>query len=311
MRRLWPTVVISRGAPPAATMRDAARTAHRLAVDRPAAAARLVPICRAGSNACLPLPAAIESTLCALSRVLGPRNRSWHALSKFFAHFSTNETTQMDRSDRLSPMAALCTAVLATQPIARAAETTFATDIGVFHSSNLTNAQYSPDVRPDSAARFGAEVGQFFAPGATDTVEVAAFARGELYRRYHGLDNAVIGARAEVRHKFGVGYQAPWLRLAAEGTHDDYDDPLRDSNRLLLGAELGARYSEAWDVAMGISYDRRYDNHGESLVPGIPGTVFDLRGFGGYARAGYAFNDIVYGALRFGVRRGDVESTAQ
>jgi len=208
-------------------------------------------------------------------------------------------------------MAALCTAVLATQPIARAAETTFATDIGVFHSSNLTNAQYSPDVRPDSAARFGAEVGQFFAPGATDTVEVAGFARGELYRRYHGLDNAVIGARAEVRHKFGVGYQAPWLRLAAEGTHDDYDDPLRDSNRLLLGAELGARYSEAWDVAMGISYDRRYDNHGESLVPGIPGTVFDLRGFGGYARAGYAFNDIVYGALRFGVRRGDVESTAQ
>jgi len=208
-------------------------------------------------------------------------------------------------------MAALCTAVLATQPIARAAETTFATDIGVFHSSNLTNAQYSPDVRPDSAARFGAEVGQFFAPGATDTVEVAAFARGELYRRYHGLDNAVIGARAEVRHKFGVGYQAPWLRIAAEGTHDDYDDPLRDSNRLLLGAELGARYSEAWDVAMGISYDRRYDNHGESLVPGIPGTVFDLRGFGGYARTGYAFNDIVYGALRLGVRRGDVESTAQ
>ena len=217
----------------------------------------------------------------------------------------------MDRSDRLSPLAALCTAVLATQPIARAAETTFATDIGVFHSSNLTNAQYSPDVRPDSAARFGAEVGQFFAPGATDTVEVAAFARGELYRRYHGLDNAVIGARAEVRHKFGVGYQAPWLRIAAEGTHDDYDDPLRDSNRLLLGAELGARYSEAWDVAMGISYDRRYDNHGESLVPGIPGTVFDLRGFGGYARTGYAFNDIVYGALRLGVRRGDVESTAQ
>jgi hypothetical protein len=71
------------------------------------------------------------------------------------------------------------------------------------------------------------------------------------------------------------------------------------------------RYSATGDLSAGLVYDRRYDHHGESLVPGIPGTVFDLRGFGGYARAGYAFNDIVYGAVRLGVRRGDVESTAQ
>jgi hypothetical protein len=208
-------------------------------------------------------------------------------------------------------MAALIVAVVATAPIARAADTTFAADIAVFHSSNLTNAQYSPDVRPDSAAMLRAEIGPFFAPGASDTVSVVAFARGELYRRYHGLDNAVVGVRADIRHKFGVGYQAPWLRITLEGSHDDYDDALRDSNRLLLDAEFGVRYSEALDFATGISYDRRYDSHGESLVPGIPGTVFDLRGFAGYARAGYAFRDIVYGALRLGVRRGDVESTAQ
>jgi len=217
----------------------------------------------------------------------------------------------MDRSTLSSATAALFIAATCTPPIACAAETTFAADIGVFHSSNLTNAQFAPDVRPDGAARFGAEVGQFYAPDAANTLNVAAFARGELYRRYHGLDNAVVGARADVRHKFGIGYDAPWVRIALEASHDDYDDTLRDSNRLLLDAELGVRYSTALDVAMGLAYDRRYDNHGESLVPGIPGTVFDLRGFGGYARAGYACSDIVYGALRFGVRRGDVESTAQ
>ncbi|HEY4136968.1 MAG TPA: hypothetical protein VGN65_00830, partial [Casimicrobiaceae bacterium] len=175
----------------------------------------------------------------------------------------------MDRPTVWLRMATPFIAALAAAPLARAAETTFATDVAVFHSSNLSNAQYSPDVRPDSAALFRAQIGPLFAPGASDTISVVAFARGELYRRYHGLDNAVVGAHADIRHKFGVGYRAPWLRITLEGSHDDYDDALRDSNRLLLDAEFGVRYSEALDVAAGISYDRRYDSHGDSLVPGI------------------------------------------
>jgi hypothetical protein len=207
-------------------------------------------------------------------------------------------------------IAALVVAACAMASLGHA-ESTFSADAGVFHDNNLTRAQPSADMRADSAARFGAQAGQFFAPTGADTVDIAAFARGEVYRRYHGLDNAVAGASAALRHKFGLGYGAPWLRLSLEGTHDDYDDTLRDGNRLSFEAEIGMRCTPALDIAGGLVYDRRYDSHGESVVPGIPGTVFDLRGFGGFARAGYAFSDIVYGALRLGVRRGDVESTAQ
>ena len=217
----------------------------------------------------------------------------------------------MNRTTMAMWIAALLVAGFATPSVIAAAELTFGADAAAFYSSNLTNAQYSADVRPDSAARLHADIGQFFAPNGSDTINVAAFAHVERYRRYHGLDNVVVGAIVEARHKFGVGYDAPWLRISMQGSHDDYDDTLRDSNRVLIEAEIGKRYSKAADVAAGIFYDRRYDSHGESLVPGIPGTVFDLQGFGGYAKAGYAFNDIVYGALRIGVRRGDVESTAQ
>jgi hypothetical protein len=211
---------------------------------------------------------------------------------------------------RIPSLFAAAMLALANAPVANA-ERTFAVDAEIFHDSNLTRAQNAADVRADSAARLDAEASEMWAPTGNDTFNVAAFARGELYRRYHGLDNAVVGGRAALRHKFALGYEAPWILVSVEGSHDDYDDTLRDSNRFVANVEFGTRFTPMWDAAGGVVYDRRYDNHGESLVPGIPGTVFDLRGFGGYARVGCAFNEIVYVGARLGVRRGDVESTAQ
>jgi hypothetical protein len=62
---------------------------------------------------------------------------------------------------------------------------------------------------------------------------------------------------------------------------------------------------------MGLYYERRYDTHGQPVVPGISGRVFDLRGQGAFVRAGYAATNELYLDARADVRRGDVESTSQ
>jgi hypothetical protein len=206
-------------------------------------------------------------------------------------------------------MAAAALAFAAPQPAH--AERIFDADAGVVHDSNLTRAQNAADIRPDAAATLAASLGEFYAPTGNDGLTFAAFARGASYRRYHGLNDLVLGVRAHARHKFGMGSEAPWLALSVAASHDDYRDTLRDSNRIEVRAEAGRRFTRAVDGAAGIVFDRRYDNHGESLVPGIPGDVFNLRGFGGYARAGYAITDALYLGANVAVRRGDVESTAQ
>jgi hypothetical protein len=86
---------------------------------------------------------------------------------------------------------------------------------------------------------------------------------------------------------------------------------LRTSKRLDLRAETGQRFTEQLDASAGIYYERRYDNHGASIVPGISGKVFDLAGQGAYVRAGYAPTNALYLDAKAGVRRGDVESTSQ
>src|SRR5262249_44960269 len=151
----------------------------------------------------------------------------------------------MNTTNARRSAAALVVAALAAQPTA-AAEMALSADAGFFHDSNLSRAQYAADVRPDAGAAMLLDGGTFFAPTAGDTLTIAAFTHGELYRRYRGLDNVALGARAYARHKFGLGHEAPWIALSLAASHDDYDDSLRDSNRLRIEMELGQRYGASF-----------------------------------------------------------------
>jgi hypothetical protein len=182
---------------------------------------------------------------------------------------------------------------------------------GAFYDDNLTRAQNAVDKRAAGAATANV-TGTYFIPlTGSDGVTFTLYGRAEAFERYSGLTNLVAGGTAAYRHKFGLGYAAPWVSFTLGGSFDDYREDLRTSTRLDVRAETGKRFTEQFDMSAGVYYERRYDNHGESIVPGISGRVFDLAGQGVFVRAGYAPTDAVYFDAKAGVRRGDVESTSQ
>ncbi|MEO8302655.1 MAG: hypothetical protein ABI724_00910 [Betaproteobacteria bacterium] len=191
------------------------------------------------------------------------------------------------------------------------AEWLFDVDVSATYDSNLTRAPSAPDIRPDWATTFDANTGQFIALTGNDGLTLTLNARGELYDRYNGLNVVAIGATAVYRHKFGLGWAAPWAALAANGSYDDYRSDVRTGARFGLRAELGQRFTESFDVVAGVAYDRRYGPHGEAVVPGISGKVFDLTGQSAYFSVGYAINDAWLVGVDGSIRRGDVESTSQ
>ena len=183
--------------------------------------------------------------------------------------------------------------------------------VGAFYDDNLTRAQDAVDKRAAGAAVINLVATDFIPLTGSDGVVFTVNGRAEVFDRYSGLSNMVAGVTAAYRHKFGLGYLAPWSRLSVGASYDNYRDDLRTSTRLDVRAEAGKRFTEQFDASAGLNYERRYDNHGEAIVPGIPGNVFDLEGQGAFVRAGYAPTDALNIDVRFGVRRGDVESTAQ
>ncbi len=184
-------------------------------------------------------------------------------------------------------------------------------DAGVRYDSNLTRAQQSADVRADGAAVFTASGGYFNALSGADGLTLNGSIHSEAYHRFHGLDEFDVGATAAYKHKFGVGYAVPWVSLAATASHDNYSGSIRDSDRLEWRAEMGQRFSEAFDASFGADYARRYAHNEQAVVPGISGKVFDLRGQSVFVRAAYAVNDRIVIGARLSVRRGDVVSTTR
>jgi len=182
---------------------------------------------------------------------------------------------------------------------------------GAFYDDNLTRAQDAVDKRAAGAAVVNVNATNFVPFAGSDAVTYTVNGRVEAFDRYSGLSNVVVGGAVAYRHKFGLGYLAPWLTVSAGASYDHYRQDLRTSGRLDVSVETGRRFTEQLDASIGLFYERRFDNHGESIVPGIPGNVFDLEGQGAFVRAGYSPTEFLGLDARVGVRRGDVESTAQ
>jgi len=197
------------------------------------------------------------------------------------------------------------------QALPASAEWLLDADLRAVFDSNLTRAPSGPDVRPDWAATFDASAGQFFALTGDDGLTIALDARGAAYHRYKGLNVAAIGGSVVYRHKFGLGWGAPWVALATSGSYDDYRTDLRTGARFDLRVEVGQRFSESFDAVAGVAYDRRFAPYGEPVVPGISGKAFELTGQSAYFRLGYAINDAWLVGVNGSIRRGDVESTSQ
>ena len=191
------------------------------------------------------------------------------------------------------------------------AEWLFDADAGARYESNVTRAQEQADIRGDAAATLFASAGYFFALSGADGLTIAINAANETWYRFQGLNLISIGGAASYKHKFGLGYAAPWISLAVSGSHDDYRSAIRDSNRLEARAELGQRFSEAFDASFGAVYDRRFARNDQPVVPDISGKVFDLRGKSAFVRAGYALNEQLQAGVHLAVRRGDVVSTTR
>jgi len=206
--------------------------------------------------------------------------------------------------------AAIALLLLGTSASARA-EWLFDVDAGALYDSNLNRAYEHADIRADAAIALHAAAGSFLALSGADGLTLSADARSDIYHRFHGLNLLGVGGTAVYRHKFGLGYAAPWILLSASAAHEDYRENLRDSDRAALRVELGRRFTETFDAAFGGSYDRRYGKNDSPVVPGTSGKVFDLRGQSAHVRVGYAVTDQLLLGAELAVRRGDVVATTR
>jgi len=190
------------------------------------------------------------------------------------------------------------------------ADSIFDAEASIAYDDNLSRASARADRRADTAAALALSARWFLTPTESDTLTLGGGAGGDGYARYHGLDNGWLAGTASYRHKFGLGFAAPWILVEAAASYHGYDVDLRTGPRYLLRAELGKRFSEALDARIAIFSDHRRSSFGDPDVPGISGKVFNLHGRSIDVGATYALTEDLAVSARAALRRGDVVSTA-
>jgi hypothetical protein len=168
----------------------------------------------------------------------------------------------------LLPSAALC------------AEWGLDANAGFSHDDNLTNAFDLRDKRADTAATGALAVGIYEQLGAGTSLGVGLVADGRSYFEFDGLDNLGLGVKAQLRWKFGLGAEAPWIAFAGRAAHRDYRDDLRDGWDYDASVTVGRMLSPRWSVRASLRYDAYVaDRIASTGVPGVSTAAYDVDGW--------------------------------
>ena len=180
------------------------------------------------------------------------------------------------------------------------------------HDDNLSNGFESEDRKGDNALQVDLSGGWHQQLSASTGLGLNLLADSNTYFRYSGLTNLGVGGRAQLRTKFGLGPQAPWLSVSAQALHYNYHDDNRDGWQYEAGAAIGKNLGERWGLRGSVRYDAFVADHVQApLIPGFPGSAYDVFGWTLGAQVTFLAteNDLI--ALGYSVRTGTVTAVTR
>ena len=174
-----------------------------------------------------------------------------------------------------------------------AAEWGYDANVGLEHTDNASNAIDKDDRKSDTAATMRLSGGLHQQLGDNTGLGFSLIGESVGSFQYSGLDNIGLGARLQLRHKFGLGPEAPWAAFALRALHRDYNYDYRDGWQYDAGLSTGRRIGERWEVSASALYDRyEADRLQREALPGISSAAYDVAGWTLGAQAAFLMTEV-------------------
>ena len=195
-------------------------------------------------------------------------------------------------------------------------------DVQAAQDDNVGRSEKSADIERDRSVQLAARAGQSIELASGTRLALGASLRALEFRRFRDLSEVSAGAAASLRHKFGLGPDAFWVALLADGDVIDSDSDIRDGERYGFGLRAGARVGDRWGVSATLRHDwRDADEDAQNLPPNRPtfpgvtaskrGDVFEFDATELALAADYQFDNGWMLLASWSLRDGDVVSTAR
>lgn len=206
----------------------------------------------------------------------------------------------------------LACALIALGPASAHAEWGIDAQAGAQFDDNVSNSLEDDERKADTAINLNLAGGWHEQLTSSTGLSVTAIADSNTYLRYPGLTNLGLGARTQLRQKFGLGSQAPWASVAAQAVHYNYHYDYRDGWQYEAGATLGKRLGERWTVSGSARYDRyEADKLQPTLLPGFSTAAYDVSGWNLGAQASFLWTEADVVSVSYNRRNGTVTAVTE
>jgi hypothetical protein len=184
-------------------------------------------------------------------------------------------------------------------------------ETGLVYEDNLSFASMGRDIKGAAALTTSVAAGAAAYLTDRDVVSLTGDFFGDLHEQYSGLDHVSLGVTAAYRRKFGLGPAVPWARVSATGARLQYREDVRDGWYYRVGASVGTRVGDRWELSAGYVFDGRTADHERLVTTRLPADVFDQQAHTLWARADWQATTRLSLFGGYALRLGDVASTTQ
>lgn len=171
---------------------------------------------------------------------------------------------------------------------------------GVLYDSNLSRSNRAADRLDDAAWHSSLSVGRGFQ--LSDDLRASVFGEWEshVWGTYEGLNNVRPGLAANLRQRFGLGKNAPWVRLETKLAYADFAEGRRSGWDFQPGLRAGVNVAERFALEAGYLY---------SLFAARD-VIFDGAAHRASVRGKFELSSSTQIAVGYTYRDGDVNSHA-
>jgi len=173
-------------------------------------------------------------------------------------------------------------------------------ETGALYESNLSNSERAADEEPDAAWKSNASIGDGFQLSRNLRVNLAADLRAVVWDRLDGLDEFGGGGSVDLRYRFGLGREAPWIALTERLGYDAFGESARSRSDETVAVRGGFALSPRVAVEAGYTFR---DSAARD-------DFFDLQSHSGNVRLVVDLTSSLQIALGYTYRDGDVISYA-
>ncbi len=126
---------------------------------------------------------------------------------------------------------------------------------GVLYDSNVSNSDRSADVEKDYAWTAMLSAGQGFQLNDDLRLSVFGEMESQVWMTYGGLSNIEPSLTSNLRYRFGLGKNAPWVRLEAKVGYADFNESRRSGWDIEPGVRVGVSLCERVRLEAAYAYE--------------------------------------------------------